>query len=108
MPEQKAIHAFKHEKMNCAQSVLKAFHRSHDVSDTHIIQAGKLGGGRAPEGRCGALHAALFLAETPQARERIRQDFIYKAGAEVCSDVRKARQLTCVECVKTAAGLVAK
>ena len=108
MPHQKALHAFKHEKMNCAQSVLKAFDASHDISEEDITQAKTLGGGRAPEGRCGALHAAMVLTDTPQTREDIRQAFIREAGAEACKDVREAKQLSCAQCVETAARLLAK
>jgi hypothetical protein len=103
MPIQKALHAFKQEKLNCAQSVFRGFQEKKGVQDDVIHAAKSLGGGRAPEGRCGALHAALELTACPTSRQGIQKAFVEKSGSETCREIRKHGRLTCEECVQLAA-----
>ncbi len=43
MPVQKALKAYKEEKLNCAQSVLRAFQESCKITEEQILEAKKLG-----------------------------------------------------------------
>ncbi len=107
MPIERSLRAYKHENHNCAQSILRGFQVAKAVPEQMIITAKAMGGGRAPEGRCGALHAALELTSDPAARERLIQSFVAKAGSEACREIKKHRKLTCEECVRLAAeGLI--
>jgi hypothetical protein len=102
-------HALKHfrrppESLNCAQSVLYAY---HTVSgDTSIPLAGMkaFGGGRAPGGLCGALHAAC--AVKPEKADVLRSRFAEKTGSVLCKEMRQAKVHPCEVCVTEAAQLL--
>jgi hypothetical protein len=108
MPIQKTLQAYKQEKLNCAQSVLRGFQEKKGIQDDVIHAAKSLGGGRAPEGRCGALHAALEVTVCPATKDRLTSAFLEKAGSEKCREIRKLGKLTCEECVTLAAEELAK
>jgi len=107
MPVERAVTAYRRERLNCAQSVLRAFQPEKNVSDETIRDARAHGGGRAEAGLCGALYAALQLTEAPAARARMTETFVSKAGSCKCREIRLAARIPCVECVRLAAGLVA-
>ena len=107
MPVQRAIAAFKTRRLNCAQSILRAFQQEHAVPEEAIERAEGLGHGRAAGGRCGALHGALQLADDDSARDHLRKGFVSKAGSEKCREIRKSKTLSCEQCVGLAAQLVA-
>ncbi len=88
---------------NCAQAVASG------AGDEALSDAMKLcGGGKAPLGRCGALHAALEL--TPESvHEKLIADFSAAAGAETCREIKNAvSPFPCAECVRLGAKLVEK
>ena len=107
MPVRRAIAAYKTEHLNCAQSVLRAFQPEKGLSEDAIQQARQMGGGRAPNGCCGALHAACELAGNDAQRASLRAAFAAKAGSEKCREIRKSGTLSCEQCVSLAAELVA-
>jgi hypothetical protein len=107
MSVQRAIAAFKTERLNCAQSVLRAFQPEKGIPEDAIQRARQLGQGRAAGGCCGALHAACDLAEDEAQRSRLRAAFAAKAGSEKCREIRKSGTLSCEQCVRLAAELVA-
>ncbi len=84
---------------NCAQSVAAGCGHEELVEEL-----GKCGGGRAPQGLCGALYAALLLLPE-QERETARQEFIRKVGAADCRTIKKQTGTPCSECVAVAAAL---
>ena len=87
---------------NCAQAVAAGFGREDLMEELAAC-----GGGRAPEGLCGALHAALLIV--PEAcRARARQDFIDFAGADTCFTLKMRNRTPCIRCVEKAAELVAR
>jgi hypothetical protein len=105
MPIKKAVAAFREERLNCAQSVLRGFQHIKEIPEERIAAAQSLGSGRAEEGLCGALYAALELSEEGK-KPTLRRLFAEKAGAEHCREIRKKRQLPCVGCVEVAARLL--
>lgn len=109
MNEDTAMHHFRGPaRVNCAQAVLLAFQGALPVSDAMLQAAKGCGGGRAPEGECGAYHAArLLLKDHPQALAELRQRFEDDGGDIRCRSIRQARQLDCDGCVKLAARVVA-
>jgi hypothetical protein len=107
MPVRRALAAFKTERLNCAQSILRAFQAEMGISEDAIRQARQLGQGRVEGGCCGALHAACELAEDETERRRLRTEFVAKAGSEKCRDIRKSGTLSCGQCVELAATLLA-
>jgi hypothetical protein len=108
MPVERAMTAYKKERLNCAQSVLRAFQQHRSISEEEIVQARHHGGGRAENGVCGALHAALKLTGDPSLRDHLRSTFVARAGAETCREIRSAARLPCVDCVRLAASLLAE
>ena len=65
------------------------------------------GGGKAPEGLCGALYAAMLLS--PEAcRENVRKKFVEFAGADTCFTLKMRNRTSCIRCVEKAAELVEK
>lgn len=105
MPLKKAVAAYREERLNCAQSVLRGFQGAKGIAEERIAAAGSLGRGRADGGLCGALHVALELAEEG-SRDALRRSFVEKAGAERCVEIRQGRKLSCVQCVELAAKLL--
>lgn len=90
------------ERLNCAQAVLDAY---QTVTGHHVAPVGDFkafGGGRAPGGECGALHAACQCA--PESAAAIRSAFAARAGTTLCKELDA---LPCEECVALAAQLLA-
>ena len=106
MPVERALNAYKKERLNCAQSVLRAFQPHPNISDEDILHARHHGGGRAEEGLCGALYAALRLTDDPGTRQWMKEEFVTQAGSDKCREIRRAARIPCVECVRLAAHLL--
>jgi len=106
MPVKKSIKAYNDEKFNCAQSILRGFKEHFEVSDHDIAEARKIGGGRAENGLCGALHSAITLAGDEKKKTFIITNFIEAAGSDKCREIRKINRLKCSACVELAAELL--
>lgn len=87
---------------NCAQSVAAGCDAEERVSELAAC-----GGGRAPEGRCGALHAALLLVPA-EKREPLEAEFAARAGAVTCHALKQVVHFPCSACVRLAAELAEK
>ena len=87
---------------NCAQAVAEGSGRADLVPELAAC-----GGGRAPEGLCGALHSALLLVKS-ENRENVKKEFQAAAGALTCREIKSAAKFPCAECVRVAAELVEK
>jgi hypothetical protein len=88
---------------NCAQAVAEG------CGNKELAEEMKpCGGGNAPEGRCGALHAALAM--TPEVcHEALIAEFAAVAKAPDCRSIKAQMPPTpCAECVRIAAELVEK
>ena len=88
---------------NCAQAVADGA-GNRELSCRMAL----CGGGKAPLGRCGALHAALCLVPAEKHADLIAE-FVAAAGFETCREIKGAEKpFPCVECVRVAAELVEK
>lgn len=96
------------DKLNCAQAVLKTFQPFADVTDEDIASYANAGGGKAPEGVCGALYAAQVLLDDDQLTLQLRRQFDESAGASTCKPIRKKKIMSCKDCVSFAAEFVEK
>jgi hypothetical protein len=103
-----AIHFYTKERLNCAQSILKAFRHRKDITQNEIDAARALGGGKAAGGVCGALHAALLLHDDRGKKQSLRESFEERAGSEQCREIRAKKIVTCEQCVELAAELLEK
>jgi hypothetical protein len=86
------------EKYNCAQAVLAAYDAEHEK----LADAKAFGGGRAPEGLCGAFHSAKELLGAEKFEEMLHE-FKEAAGGLNCQEIRPLGKLSCRECVAFAA-----
>ena len=88
---------------NCAQAVADGA-----GNKALAFEMASCGGGKAPQGRCGALHAALCLTD-PTKHDALIAEFVKAAGAETCREIKGSEKpYPCAECVKTAAELAEK
>jgi len=106
MSRKEAVHNYTREKLNCAQSILKAYRHRKDITQNEIDAARTLGGGKAPGGACGALHAALLLHDDAEKKQSLRESFTERAGSEQCREIRAKKIVSCAECVELAAELL--
>lgn len=89
-------------RYNCAQSVAAGAGR-----EDLIPAMAAMGGGRAPEGICGALYAALqLLPEEKQAAAMA--EFQNTAGSMLCREIKSGTVFSCAECVALAEQLLKK
>jgi hypothetical protein len=102
-----AIDYHQQRRGNCAQAVVYAWNlKNQDSPNSEDTFAG-CGGGRAPGGLCGAVHASCELAGAEA--ETIQQSFADKTGGFLtCREIRMSRKLSCSECVGLAAELLEK
>jgi hypothetical protein len=94
------------QKANCAQSVIYAFKEKYDLPQQLVADMASCGGGRAPDGVCGALYAATKVAG--DARQKCEEALSIKAGSIKCREIRSLGKLSCVGCVETIAGSLDK
>ena len=101
LPEQAVtFYAQKPKRYNCAQAVAKAFERNDLVESLQFC-----GGGKAPEGLCGALYAAMLLAGE-ERDDVVKEKFLEEIGHLECKVIRKNGQVTCTDCVRRSAEIV--
>lgn len=101
-----AVNHYKSRNGNCAQSVALAWRDKKDAASQHAGAFVKCGGGQAPEGLCGALHAACELAGD-EHRELLTERFKDTAKGYIkCREIRGNKIMPCVDCVATAARLL--
>ena len=86
------------KRHNCAQAVIEGLGFPERVPEMAAF-----GGGRAPDGTCGALYAAM--SALPEAdREALACEFRAELGATRCREL-KAAGVPCPSCVDCAARL---
>jgi hypothetical protein len=91
------------EKKNCAQAVLCAFQEPLQIPDGIIESFKEHGGGRAPEGMCGAAYAAEFvlgMAGIVDENTNVVAHLETLAGSAKCKEIKAHKKLSCVNCVE--------
>lgn len=91
------------KRMNCAQSVLSAFKEDFNIGEDMLEAFKSYGGGKAPNGLCGAFYAVKYIINKQQNHEKVaelEEYFLKHAGALECSNIRGLRKLSCVGCVE--------
>ena len=92
------------ERFNCAQAVLHAWREVSGDTSIALADLKPFGGGRAPDGLCGALHAACMVA--PGRAEALKRNFAAQLGSRYCRELRAAKVHPCETCVAYAAELL--
>ncbi len=96
---ERAFTTFRKEpfRYNCAQTICDA------VGRKDLLEAmSGFGQGRAPEGLCGALYAALQCTAEDK-RDALLKKFIDKLGYSKCKELKMQAKVDCHTCVATAA-----
>lgn len=107
MKDQQAANFFGgKERYNCAQAVFKTFQQEAALPESVIEAAKARGGGKAPEGLCGAIYAAGVVASDDATRRVIETAFADVAGSIKCREIRTMKRVDCRGCVALASGLV--
>lgn len=102
MTEAHALFTAVPKRHNCAQAVMEGCGGAPE----QVAEMAACGGGHAPGGLCGALHAALVLC--PEQGEQIKAAFAREVGALTCHDIKTGPRTPCPLCVEAAARLVAE
>lgn len=89
---------------SCAQTVYAAFATDADAQTMDFMKQNS--GGRAPEGMCGALFAAMRLA--PERAEELAKKFAERVGDTACLKIKREHKTPCAECVRAAAELLSE
>ena len=92
------------ERLNCAQSVLYAWREVSGDTSIPLDEVKLFGGGRAPNGLCGALHTACMVA--PDRAEALKTAFAERLGSLYCKELRTAKVHPCETCVGQATELL--
>ena len=90
---------------NCAMSVAYAFARASGKTEKEAVESAEMfrnfGGGRAPNGTCGALYAAMMMQ--PDHVEALEAFFRRGAkGFTHCKEIRPNAIISCNHCVELA------
>lgn len=89
--------AFDH---NCAQAVAYKWANRYSNPNTIVGEMKANGGGRAENGLCGALYAAIKAY--PEKAEEIKQRFKAKVGDITCKEIKANAKTSCPLCVDIA------
>ena len=95
-------------KLNCGQSIIKAYHDKFAVSADAVERFAAFAAGQAPQGECGAYYAARYLLSKAHHHKiaPLAADFMKLAGSLKCKEIRRQHKLTCLGCVEKAAELL--
>lgn len=93
---------------NCAQALHKAWQAHTGLSDAEIeLRYRPMGGGRAPEGMCGAIYAVRTLVgEDSPLAEELTRSFAERMGGLTCRELKGKYGRPCSALVATAAELL--
>jgi hypothetical protein len=92
------------ERLNCAQSVLHAWRVVTGDTSLALAKLKPFGGGRAPDGLCGALYAACLIV--PERTDALKQHFAARLDSVYCKELRTAKVHPCETCVAQATELL--
>ncbi len=89
------------KRLNCAQSVIQAYKDKYLIDGKTVELFRQYGGGRAPDGMCGAYFAARYALElsNPEKLGDFEKYFIDHAGSTRCQQIRAMKKLSCLDCV---------
>ncbi|MFA6293664.1 MAG: C-GCAxxG-C-C family (seleno)protein [Victivallales bacterium] len=95
-------------KHNCAQAVIAGFKEKISLDDGLVAAFAAHGGGKAPEGCCGALYAARHILKDngDLEIEKCNEVFIKAAGSHKCKEIRSMKKLSCLGCVERVAEIL--
>ena len=104
----KASETFRHPdyRHNCAQCIVYKWNKYFANNPQFVEASSGYGLGRAPEGMCGALYAAINAL--PNHKDEILSAFKAKNGAPTCKKLKQELGVPCPTCVDVADDLIEK
>jgi hypothetical protein len=96
------------KRLNCAQSIAKAFENKYPVTSELHEELKNCGSGKAPGGVCGSIYAVKLILDerAPGKIEECLKKFLEKAGSLKCKEIRSQKKLSCIGCVECSAELL--
>ena len=91
-------------KLNCAQWIAETFREQFPLDEGTMELFSACGGGRAPEGCCGAFYATRCILEryfprnAAEKMERLRTF----AGSLKCREIKALKKKSCLDCIEKA------
>lgn len=97
-------------RLGCAQAVAEALKDKFKLDDDFVQSMQKARGGQAPLGYCGAVYAAMEIAQqkAPDRKKEIEAFFQREAGGVTCREIRFLKKLLCADCVEHATELLVR
>lgn len=89
-------------RLNCAQSIAETLREKFPLDKETMEIFSACGGGRAPEGYCGAFYATKCILERhfPSAAEGKMELLQSFAGSLKCKEVKALKKKSCLECIE--------
>ena len=95
-------------RLNCAQSVSETFRERFPLDEKTTALLPTCGGGRAPEGYCGAFYAVncILGKYSPERLAEGMEMLRASAGSLKCGEIKALKKLPCVGCVEKSAEVI--
>lgn len=92
------------QRLNCAQSIAEALREKFPLGEETVTLLATCGGGRAPEGSCGAFYAAQRILErySPENLAEKMELLRSFAGSLKCREIKTLKIKSCLECIEKA------
>jgi hypothetical protein len=106
----KATDTFHHpqHRHNCAQAIANKWHSYLGLPPSIVDDMKAFGGGRSPEGMCGALYAGLELLPLADSKKQMLDEFKNITGQTKCRDLKCDKKVSCQQCVDIADQIIEK
>ena len=96
------------QRLNCAQSIAETLREKYPLEEKTVTLLSTCGGGRAPEGYCGAFYATKSILEryahqTAAEKMESLQSF---AGSLKCREIKALKKKSCLECIEKSVEVV--
>ena len=91
-------------RLNCAQSIAVTLQEKFSLGDEMMARFAACGGGRAPDGYCGAFYAAKCILERYAAQDAAAKIELLRsfAGSLKCKEIKALKKKSCLECIEKA------
>ncbi len=97
----KATDTFHHPayRHNCAQAIAHKWHQHFEIPFAIVADMKSCGGGRSPEGLCGALYAGMNILDKKEDKQHLLTQFEATTGQTKCLELKRDRKFSCPQCV---------
>ncbi len=95
-------------RLNCAQSIAETFREKFPFDEETMELLSSCGGGKAPEGYCGAFYATKRILDRhfSQVAEEKMELLRSFAGSLKCREIKSLKKKSCLECIEKSVEVV--